>query len=283
MRRGIDVSTYQGIIKWGEVHASGVDFAMIKATQGRSERNSSVRLFEDSKFRVNLVGAHDNDIRCGTYHYLTAESVKDAIEEAEYYLSVISPFRSLVSLWAAVDVESKYLPKDKTLLTQIVHAFCDKVAAAGFKPMVYTNPNFLKNRLNDISKYPLWLALWRNKNLVPQERVYKNMYLWQWGKENVNGIAGGVDENLMIKDIEVDKPVVNVDKNEQKLDNTASSWAQKSVDWALYYGILQGSTGGDLMLHKPVTREEMCVMLQRVCGKMLNAAALTNAEKQKGG
>lgn len=278
MKNGIDVSTYQGIIKWGEVHASGVDFAMIKATQGRSEQNSAVRLFEDSKFRVNIVGAHDNDIRCGTYHYLTAESVKDAIEEAEYYLSVIRPFRSLVSLWAAVDVESKYLPRDKTLLTEIVKAFCDKIASAGFKPMVYTNPDFLKNRINDISKYPLWLALWRNKDLVPTVKQYKNLHLWQYGKDNFNGVSGWCDANFMIKDIKVEE-----ESMAQKLDNTASPWAQKSVEWALYYGILQGSTDGDLMLHKPVTREEMCVMMHRVCGKMLNAAALTNAEKQKGG
>lgn len=274
MKKGIDVSTYQKSVKWSDVRASGVDFAMIKATQGRSEQNSAVRLFEDSKFRVNIVGAHDNDIRCGTYHYLTADSVKDAIEEAEYYLSVISPFRSLVSLWAAVDVESKYLPRNKTLLTQIVCAFCDKIAEAGYKPMVYTNPDFLKNRLNDISKYPLWLALWRNKELVPQERAYKNLHLWQYGKDNVDGVSGWVDANFMIKDIEVEDMA-------KKLDNTASPWAQKSVDWALYYGFLQGTTGGDLMLHKSVTREEMCVMLHRVCGKMLNAAALTNAEKQK--
>lgn len=276
MKKGIDVSTYQGAIRWSDAHSDGVDFAMIKATQGRSEQNSSLRLFEDSKFRTNIVGAHDNDIRCGTYHYLTAESVKDAIEEAEYYLSVISPFRSLVSLWAAVDVESKYLPRDKTLLTEIVKAFCDKISSAGFKPMVYTNPDFLKNRLIDISKYPLWLALWRNKNLVPAVEQYKNLHLWQYGKDNVNGVSGWVDANFMIKDIEVEE-----ESMAQKLDNTASPWAQKSVGWALYYGILQGNTDGDLMLHKPVTREEMCVMLHRVCGKMLNAAALTNAEKQK--
>ena len=47
MKKGIDVSTYQGIIKWNKVHASGVDFAMIKATQGRSELNSAVEFFED--------------------------------------------------------------------------------------------------------------------------------------------------------------------------------------------------------------------------------------------
>lgn len=258
MKKGIDVSTYQGIIKWNKVHASGVDFAMIKATQGRSELNSAVEFFEDFKFRTNLVNAHDNDIRCGTYHYLTAESVKDAIEEAEYYLSVISPFRSLVSLWAAVDVESTYLPRDKILLTKIVRAFCDKIESAGFKPMIYTNPNFIKNRLTNVSEYPLWLALWRNKELVPNERTYKNLHMWQYGPDNVKGITGTVDMNFLIKDIEEEKLMEN------KVDNTASQWARDAVEWALQKGILKGNTDGDLMLHKEVTREEMCVFLNRL-------------------
>lgn len=273
MKRGIDVSVYQNTISWADVHAAGIDFVMIKATQGKSEQNSSLRLFEDSRFRMNIVAAHDNDIACGTYHYLTAQNVQEAREEADYYLRTINPFHAFVDLWAAVDVESKYLPKDKTLLTSIVQAFCNRVAQAGYKPMVYTNPDFLKNRLNDISKYPLWLALWRNKELVPTVQQYKNLYLWQWGKEKVSGITENVDANLMIKDIAEEKKVEN-----QKLDNTASEWARESVDWALRFGILQGSTGGDLMLHKPLTREEMCVMLHRVCGKMLNAAAVKGAD-----
>ena len=37
MLRGIDVSTLQGTIAWSRVKRAGVDFAMIKATQGRGE------------------------------------------------------------------------------------------------------------------------------------------------------------------------------------------------------------------------------------------------------
>lgn len=259
MKKGIDVSTYQNLIEWSVVRDAGIDFAMIKATQGRSERSRDIRLFEDSKLQSNISGANANNIRCGVYHYLTALSVKEAVEEAEYYISVIRRYGSFVSLWAAVDVESKYLPKDKKLLTSIVQAFCDRVAKAGYKPMVYTNPDFLKNRLNNnIRKYPLWLALWRNKELVPTEQKYKNLCMWQWGMDKVPGITGGVDANFLIKDIEEEKAM------EKKVDNTASPWARDAVEWALKKGILQGNTEGDLMLHKEVTREEMCVFLNRL-------------------
>ena len=166
MKRGIDVWKGQGDIQWAKVKADGIDFAMIKASQGRERKNPSVRNFPDPKFTENIVGAHRWGIRCGVYHYLTAQTVPEAMEEAELFLSVIEPYRSIIDLYAAVDVEDDiYLPKDKTLLTQIVYTFCSRVQAAGYDPIIYTNPNYLTYRLNDVSKYPLWLALWRHLSL----------------------------------------------------------------------------------------------------------------------
>ena len=47
------------------------------------------------------------------------------------------------------------------------------------------------------------------------------------------------------------------------LDNTAADWAKDAVNWALRNGILRGDERGDLMLHSPVNREQLCVMLKR--------------------
>ena len=47
------------------------------------------------------------------------------------------------------------------------------------------------------------------------------------------------------------------------LDNTAADWAKDAVNWALRNGILRGDERGDLLLHSPVTREQVCVMLKR--------------------
>ena len=48
-----------------------------------------------------------------------------------------------------------------------------------------------------------------------------------------------------------------------RLDNTPSAWAKEAVDWAVGAGIMAGGSGGDLMLHSPVTREQLCVFLHR--------------------
>ena len=45
--KGIDVSTYQGYPDWKKVKEDGVDFAILKASQGRAESSESY-LFRDS-------------------------------------------------------------------------------------------------------------------------------------------------------------------------------------------------------------------------------------------
>ena len=285
MKRGIDVSTHQGDINWAQVKADGIDFAMIKATQGRSV-TGTYRDFTDSKFVQNIIGANRWGIRVGVYHYLTAQSVAEAMHETEYFLSVIDPYKSIIDLYAAVDVEEdKYLPRDKTLLTQIVYTFCSRVQAAGYDPIIYTNPNYLTYRLNDVSKYPLWLALWRNKTIVPTVKQYPNLRIWQWGGEAVDGINGKVDANFMIAEKpeevpEVPKTETNPPKSETVVkpaapgkDNTASAWAADAVKWCVDNKILLGDQNGDLTLHQPMTREQACLVAKRLYDKIIDDAA----------
>lgn len=273
MKRGIDVSTYQGEISWANVKADGIDFAMIKATQGRSEANTSLRNFTDSKFMANITGANRWGIRAGVYHYLTAQSVGEAMQEAEYFLSVIEPYKTIIRLWAAVDVESKYLPQNKTLLSQVVHTFCSRVQAAGYDPIIYTNPNFLTYRLGDVSAWPLWLALWRDKNNVPTVKEYPSLYMWQWGSETVSGISGKVDANYMIRDKAAAEPPKSETVETAKQDNTPSEWAMEAVKWAKDNKIIVGDSNGDLGLHGTVTVEQMCVFAKRIYDKAVDDAA----------
>ncbi len=278
MKRGIDVSTYQGVVDWVKVKADGIDFAIIKATQGRSE-TGTYRNFTDSQFVRNIVGAHQAGVRCGVYHYLTAQTVSEAMEEAELFLSAVAPYRNIIDLWAVVDVESRHLPKDKTLLTQIVNTFCSRMVSAGYRPMVYTNPDFLKNRLNDISYWDLWLALWRNKANVPALSDYPNMKVWQWGAEVVDGVTGKVDANYMIADIEVEEPPKSETVAKLGKDNNPAAWALDAVEWCVDNKILLGDQNGDLMLHQPLTREQACLVAQRLYQKSVEDASSEVAKR----
>lgn len=196
--RGIDASVYQESIEWSKVAKAGIRFAMLKATQGHSVTRPNLYLFRDSTFCTNVRGASAAGILCGAYHYLTAKTTEEAEREATYFLSVIEPYKALLPLGAAVDVEDSTLPRDRDTLTAIVHAFCAVLTRSGITPMVYTNPDFLRHRLGDVSRYGLWLALWRNPAIPPTEAQYPNLRIWQWGRTRVDGISAPCDANLAV-------------------------------------------------------------------------------------
>lgn len=58
---------------------------------------------------------------------------------------------------------------------------------------------------------------------------------------------------------------------EKKMDNTPASYAKDAVNWAVKKGIMAGDTKGDLMLNKPITRQQFVVMLYRFA-KMIGKA-----------
>ena len=84
MLKGIDVSTVQGTIAWSKVKRAGVDFAMIKASQGRGESATTKNLtvFKDSQFVKNISSAYAAGIACGVYHYFTATTAADRHSDA---------------------------------------------------------------------------------------------------------------------------------------------------------------------------------------------------------
>lgn len=192
---GIDVYTGQGVIDWRRVADSGIGFAMIKASQGRGETKATknLRSFTDSKFAYNITEASKTNMKLGVWHWLTARSVTEAEEEADYFLKVIAPYRSKITLWAAADVESETYLSDigKAELTQITRTFLNRLSKNGYRPMLYTNPNFIKYRFepNAFSDTDIWLAHYN----VSRPMSVPNLKIWQHSAGRVAGIKTAVD------------------------------------------------------------------------------------------
>lgn len=263
MLKGIDISTWNVVNDYNSINAEAkqVDFAIIKATQGHSV-TGNYSFFTDSKFISHLNGLHSVGVECGVYHYLTAKTVNEAKQEAEYFCNVIKPYKDKIKLWAAVDVEEKsYLPlNNKALLTTIVTAFCQVVASYGFKPIVYTNPDFLTNHMVNIPEYDLWLALWRDVNNVPSFDTYPNMKIWQYSsKGSITGMVGNVDMNLgFYEQTGSEEKQMEVTENKA---NVPSDWAVADWELAKQLGITDGTRPLD-----SVTRQEAVVMILRALG-----------------
>lgn len=222
----IDVSTWNGNIDWNKVYKSGVRYAMIRSSFGVENPNQI-----DNKFVRNIENAIKAGVKCGIYHYSYAKSAAEAKKEADFCLKTIKNYE--IDLPVAFDIEdSSQTNLGKDALTSIVIAFCDRIKSAGYRPMLYCNPNWLCNYLHKdklINKYDIWLANWGVS--APSY----NCAIWQYSENGgVPGISGSVDMNWIYKDYTSTKPAttkpVTKPSNVKKTDYSVKVTAQAGLN-----------------------------------------------------
>ena len=214
MSFGVDVSHYQsdhGAIDWKRVKDSGITFAIIKC--GGRSIGTDGKLYKDPAFEQNIVGALANGIQVGIYFFSQAKTTSEASAEADYCLSLIQKYK--ITYPVAFDWESgkNYRVNKAKIsnqqLTNICTTFADKIAAAGYTPMVYFCKNDWLGRVDGASltkKYKTWLAYYF-KDYYYTERQWKpgddgpefdyNYDIWQYGVTNtVPGINYYTDMNV---------------------------------------------------------------------------------------
>lgn len=251
MSKGIDVSNYQGTIDWNKVKADGVEFVIIRAGWGKNGR--------DPKFKTYIDGALKVGLNVGVYWFLYAKNEKDIIANANSCVSVIGAYKDKINMkvWADWEYDSDNYCKGLTKATRTkwVKLFCSEVAKKGFEVGIYANPDYLKNKFNDISEYPLWLAYYTtNKGKY-------NPLIWQYSsKGKVKGINGNVDMDEFYGQVTT-KPIeqIAINKNPYKEPTVLVLYSPKVysentkwVQWALNnkgnYGLKVDGYFGDLTL-----------------------------------
>lgn len=194
--KGIDVSKWQGEIDWGKVRAAGLKFAMIRLGYGSADGGPCGL---DSWFERNVANAVKAGIEVGCYFYSYATSVAAAKKEAAFVVSVLQKYKGAFTYPVAFDLEDKTQQNlGKTVLTDMVIAFGDAIEKAGFYCSLYSNLDWLKNRLDDsrLKRFDHWLAQWASSP------TYSGAFgMWQnSSKGSVNGISGNVDTDVAYKD-----------------------------------------------------------------------------------
>ena len=199
IKHGIDVSRFQGEINWEKVKAAGIDFAIIRAgLRGTTEG----KLLVDDFFEANIEGAIENGIDVGVYFYSQALDEDEAKEEVQLILDLIEPYK--ITYPVVIDVESAESDSARTVnLTTdeyelVVKTFCDMVANAGYKPMVYGNVKSFTLLMDagDVDNYDTWIAYYGTPLYYPY-----HFDIWQYTSSGrVDGIDGDVDLNICITD-----------------------------------------------------------------------------------
>ncbi|MGM9661699.1 MAG: GH25 family lysozyme [Oscillospiraceae bacterium] len=193
---GVDVSSYQGNIDWEAVAASGIEFAVIRAGYRGYTTGAIV---EDTYFRQNLEGALAAGLDVGVYFFSQAITEAEAVEEAEFVLSLLEGCRlqlPVVFDWENVSSSSaRTAGLGKSALTACATAFCRRVEQAGYDATVYFNQylGYVRYDLTQLTDWGWWLA---DYNAVPAF-YYGGYDLWQYTSGGtVPGIQGRVDLNV---------------------------------------------------------------------------------------
>lgn len=196
MRKGIDVSGWQGIINWDKVKADGIEFAIIKFGNIYNSQASDI----DSKFERNFSECKRLGIPVGVYVYCYSKSTEKAKEGANFVVSKLQG--KDLDLPIYIDMEDSSissLGKDK--LTDICIAFNSIIEQSGRWAGVYANANWFNNYLNkeEIKKrYTTWIAHY-GVDVNKYEGQYDMLQYSSSG--SVSGIDGRCDMNVMYRDL----------------------------------------------------------------------------------
>lgn len=204
MKKGLDVSHYQGKVDWDLVKSHGIKFAYVKATEGVSTI--------DAQFKRNWQVLGDKHLTRGVYHFCHPEM--DMGVQGKFFAQTVGALKQGDTVWA--DVESTH-PNgasdtwlhydEKTRRLKLDHFLesADKefTKLSGFKVLtgIYTDKGDWESYFSpdyDHSGRGLWLASLTEK-LPHPIRPWKKIKVWQYSFHGrVPGIVGDVDLDYMM-------------------------------------------------------------------------------------
>ena len=199
-RYGIDVSSYQGDIDWDAVAADDIDYAMVRVGY-RGYGNGTLN--PDKNYVQNIKGAMNAGLKTGAYFFAQAITVEEAIEEADYVISLLDGLEidgPVAYDWEMHDSTYRVYGTTPEMATACAVAFCERIKEAGYTPMVYggTYVSYMKYDQGALSKYLSWYPEYKSaksEKLCPS--LIYHMDYWQFSSScTVAGISGRVDMNI---------------------------------------------------------------------------------------
>lgn len=197
MIKGVDVSSYQGVIDWKKAKAAGVGFVILRSIL----KNGTL----DSSFNRNYESARAVGLPVGLYKYSYAMTVEQAKAEAQAVIKALSGRPLQCNVWMDLE-DSSQRRLSKSQLTAIIEAFKNVIESAGYKFGIYCNLDWYKNVI-DVKKFtcPFWIARYPDSKTIKltvkassKSKPIISHELWGWqysSKGQVDGIKGNVDVN----------------------------------------------------------------------------------------
>lgn len=200
-RVGVDISKHNGQVNFNSIKAAGVDYVMLRlGARGYSTGQLSL----DDNFVENMEAAIEAGLDIGVYFYSQAISQDEVMQEANFVIQNLEPYRTHITYPVAFDMEKVAndtaridgLSRDDK--TAIAATFLSGMQAAGYIPMVYGNKEWLIKNI-DLAKlqdYDVWLSQEQDIPDYPYQFA-----MWQYTTTGVlNGVTGDASLNLCFVD-----------------------------------------------------------------------------------
>ena len=182
---GIDVSKHNGVINFEEVRDDDYQFAIIKASEGKTYR--------DDAFERNYRAARAAGLKVGAYHFFRKN--RTGSEQADNLLGVVNG--KTLDLPLVIDLEDDWgngATTSRSVAIQRVIEMIHCLNQAGYAVMIYTNfdgyEKYYKDMLVDCD---LWLCSFTSPDLLPDLPHCIQQYSHEG---TVAGVKGKVDLNV---------------------------------------------------------------------------------------
>lgn len=186
---GIDVSRWQGVIKWDKVAQTDKKFAIIKAG------GSDAGFYTDPRFEENYHYAKKAGIGIGAYYFVGPLflSSEDGEADAKRFLEMLK--RKKFEYPVYVDVEAPAAGQHRKV-TDAAIRFCQVMEDAGYYVGIYASDaaGFRdRMKLDELHAYDKWVASYTRYPMY----VQKPFGMWQYSSTGrVDGITGNVDLDI---------------------------------------------------------------------------------------
>ena len=218
MKKGIDVSAWQGKINWDAVKTSvNGQFAMLRIGCGTKAM--------DAQFKRNIAECERLGIPVGGYWFMYCANDTEAQQNAcinaakghKFDYPICPDFEYDSTTYAA----KRGVIVTKEIVSRWVKIFLDTLKKAGYTVANYTNLDYYRRYFSTEinNRYDVWFAMWGSATALSNSSA-----IWQYSsKGKVNGIVGNVDVNEAHKTY----PEVNPNPNVPDVPVTPDDKAHK--------------------------------------------------------
>lgn len=211
----VDVSEHNGKVKWKELKADGIEYAIIRCGYGQDYESQ-----DDDQWLRNAKYAKKYGIKIGVYLYSYADNEVKAYGEAKHVIRCLKEAGlepDDVELPVYYDLEEESCRPSNKMLARMTAVWCNALYKEGFKVGVYAGAywymSYLTNDVFGTSGLSKWVANYNSActycrddsgKVVAMKNYGDYLDIWQftsrgWSNGTVNGI-NRVDTNIIFAD-----------------------------------------------------------------------------------